>query len=39
MPARKLRQRLPVIPLRINRRAAIRREVREEFLNPFVRQR
>jgi hypothetical protein len=38
MPARKFRQRLLVISLRINRRAAIRSEMREEFLNPFIRQ-
>ena len=36
MPARKFNQRLPVIPLRINRRAAIRGQVGEKFFNPLV---
>ena len=38
MPAEKFRQRLFVIPLRINRRAAIHGQVREKFFNPLVRQ-
>ena len=36
MPADKFLQRLLVIPLRVNRRAAVRRQMREEFLNPLV---
>jgi hypothetical protein len=36
MPLEKFLQRLPVIPLRVNRRAAVRGQVREEFLNPPV---
>ena len=36
MPADKFRQRLPVIPLRVSRRAAVRRQMREEFLDPPV---
>jgi hypothetical protein len=36
MPLGKFLQRLPVIPLGVNRRAAVRGQVREKFLNPFV---
>jgi hypothetical protein len=36
VPVGKFPQRLPVIPLGVNRRAAIRGQVREEFLNPLV---
>jgi len=36
MPARKFVQRLLVIPLRINRRATIRGQMREKFSNPLV---
>ena len=36
MPAGKFRERLLVIPLRVNRRTAIHRQMQEKFLNPLV---
>src|SRR5439155_20790479 len=36
MPAEELAQRLPIISLCVNRCAAVRGQVREKFLNPFV---
>src|SRR5437762_690152 len=36
MPAEELAQRLPIISLGVNRCAAVRGQVREIFLNPFV---
>ena len=35
-PVQKFEQRLPIIPLRVNRRAAIRCEVLEKILNPLI---
>ena len=36
MPMKKFQQRLPVIPLRVNRRAAVRGQMPKEFPDPLV---
>jgi hypothetical protein len=36
MPLGKFPQRLPVIPLRVNRRTAIRGQMHKEFVSPLI---